>query len=74
MFEFDGEGPGFGNDGTGILSVDAKAAAAKTMPYIREVLGNTQPASVLGAGPVRVEGSVSATGWPLDRVLSATCG
>ena len=32
MFEFNYDGPGFGKGGTGILSVDGKAVASKTMP------------------------------------------
>ena len=33
MFDFKYDGPGFGKGGTGVLSVDGKEVASKTMPY-----------------------------------------
>ena len=33
MFDFNYDGPGFGKGGTGVLSVDGKEVASKTMPY-----------------------------------------
>ena len=33
VFDFKYDGPGFGKGGTGVLSVDGKEVASKTMPY-----------------------------------------
>ena len=33
MFDFKYDGPGFGKGGTGVLSVDGKEVARKTMPH-----------------------------------------
>ena len=33
MFDFKYDGPGFGKGGTGVLSVDGKEVASKTMPH-----------------------------------------
>ena len=33
MFDFQYDGPGFGKGGTGVLSVDGKEVARKTMPH-----------------------------------------
>ena len=38
MFDFKYDGPGFAKGGTGVLSVDGKEAARKTMPYTIPVL------------------------------------